>query len=295
MTQPETIDLGHLSGWIESSLTENAVITESALKSQDAPLAKFVQSTGLFKPSGRLDEVGCPYCETSHACDVMQDGDSGYKARCLFNGWFPVDASAVTLLTFDRIALLGLISEACGLGRQRGRPFADGHLIQLGLVTSLPDAKDFMLGYADGLAGETVLSAVMESLRTAYGQGPGIILTPSRVPETMPLPGKHKLLSLNRALVGLLDKMALAEGVVTYRLGERRVEKGRPGVKGQKGISYQVWLEQHVLPDWPVTRPDQAKRISDKWPAGSERTIGLSTLQNHLPEFEDGKYPRPTN
>jgi hypothetical protein len=89
--------------------------------------------------------------------------------------------------------------------------------------------------------------------------------------------------------------MTLITSVVTDRLGERRVEKGRPGAKGQKRISYQVWLEQHVLPDWPTTRPDQAQCIADNWPSEPELAIDLGTIQNHLPDFEKGKYPRPTN
>lgn len=295
MTKMTRVDLGHLGDWIETSLQGGGGITFSALHSLDALLAVFVERSGLFRKVGTLEHIGCPRCEQSHMCRVEREDGSRSKAHCLMNGWFDVDAAEVNLFGFDRARLLELIGVSFGLHKLRIRRLSEGRLVQIGLVTGFGGTRDFLLGYADGLAGEAALASVIQSLNTDYGKGPGIILTPSRISESYLLPGKHKLLSLDRAFSGCGSGFEPIVSVFEERLGERVAVKLRPGPKGQKRISYEVWQAEHVKTNWPSTRADQAQRIADNWPAKTPREIDLVTIQNHLPEFESGRYPRSTN
>lgn len=279
-------DFSILENWINRFLANQKSLPRSIFSNQNDNILKLAESLKIFVPDGYLKRVTCMECESAHSADVILTEKGNYGYKCLFNGWIDLQEDDVLLLRFERKPLLDSIASVSGLKHKQYQAYADDRLISIGLVKENEKHKDWYLGYADRLDNYNVLSGITEALSNQFPEGPGLIVTPSLVNINLPLPKKHHLISLSDFLVVSNNNLSLNQQNIDIRLGRNKKIKHSRGRPGSKDITRNIWKIEHVKPEWPSPREEQAKLIFSKLDT-TVTDIELGTIMNHIRDFEN--------
>ena len=279
----EILNCAKLSNWVNKYNDIKAPIPKSLLLKQDEKLLKLSERYNIFSQIGRQNKVVCQKCEYAHVENViMQEGKLGYN--CLLNGWVNLSEDDVILLSFNRAALLDMLTSVANLKKNIRTFYAGSCLVSLGLVSN-DGQQPWSLGYADKLEKQNVMTSVTTALSDQFPDGPGLIVTPSFVHTNLPLPRKYKLVNLNEFVIGIKDSFVIDNQTVETLLSYRSKTPDKAGRPSQKEIARQIWKDTHSNPEWPKKRIEQAKFIAAQWD-DSAPLPELGTLENHIRGFE---------
>lgn len=279
------IDLSRLAGWINQCLVCEAPVPRAILVRDDALALDVAERCAIFRHAGLATSITCTACDDAHASNVIQDFDGGFSHSCLFNGRIDLAKDEVSLLRFDRAALLVALMAAAEIPRRDPRWFAKDRLASLGVVLASHGSQDWVLGYADQLEDENVLAGVTDALVKQFPDGPGLIITPSPVNLNAPLPRHYRLAGFRDLLFGAAAGIAFNQGWAEILLGHRKRTPGQPGRPSELEATTQLWLAAQASPDWPTQRNEQAKIILSNW-TGRESPPAIGTIKNHLRRLE---------
>ena len=293
MSSDVGIDLSRLAGWINQCLASEAPVRRAILLRDDALALDVAERCAIFRHAGLAASITCTACEDAHASKVIRVCDGGFSHHCHFNGRIVLSADDVSLLRFDRAALLVAVMAAANLPRRDLRSFANDRLASLGVIAASDGSRKWVLGYADQLEDQNVLAGVTDALAKRFPDGPGLILTPSSVNLNAPLPRRYWLAGFNDLLFGTAAGIALNRGCAEILLGHRKRTPGRPGRPSEREATKQLWLAAQESADWPTQRNEQAKIILSNW-TGPESLPAIGTIENHLRFLEREAYTTAT-
>lgn len=283
----ESGDLWSLSNWINRFLAKNTGVPRAVLIRENFALLLLAELLGIIRKVGVARDIACPVCaEEPHICRVISKENSRFEVNCIANGPVELSHDDVTLVTFDRQALLDALTSAAGGGTRNLKSFADGRLYRLAFVESVGAHSGWTLGYADGLEDENVLAGLISALAEQFKQGPGLIVTPTVIPMSLPLPSNYRFARLHELFRGSKTEFSLDHGVADLRLGRRKKNPGQAGRPSEKEVSRRIWQKESRKEGWPEKRADQAERIRARWPTDMEEKPAAGTLANHIREFE---------
>jgi hypothetical protein len=279
------IDLSRLAGWINKYAAFEASVPRAVMLRDDASAVAVAELCGIFRHAGLAECVTCTECEDAHASKIVRDCDGHYSHFCLFSGQIYIAEDEVSLLRFDRSALLVALTAAADIARRGTRPFANGKLALLGIVPASHESRSWVLGYADQLEDQNVLAGVTDALAKQFPDGPGLIITPSPVNLNVPLPRGYRLAGFGDLLFGTTEGIALNWGNAEILLGHRKSAPGQPGRPSERDTIKQLWLAARTSADWPPQQNEQARLILSRWP-GHGRPPAVRTIENHLRVLE---------
>jgi hypothetical protein len=154
------IDLSRLAGWINQCLVSEAPVPRAIFVRDDALALDVAECCAIFRHAGLAASITCPACDDAHASKVIRDCGGGFSHSCLFNGRIDLAEDEVSLLRFDRAALLVALMAAADIPRRDPRWFANGRLASLGVIPAPHGNRNWVLGYSDQLEDENVLAGV---------------------------------------------------------------------------------------------------------------------------------------
>jgi hypothetical protein len=172
-------DLSCLASWINRSLGHERLIPRIVLLNQNDDVLRLAERCSILRRHGVATQVACLQCDDAHAAQVISGPDGKFGYDCLLSGWIELGDDEVTLLRFDRAALLNALVVSAGLKQARMRFVAGDRLVSLGLVSRPADRRGWMLGYADHLEDCNTLSGVTTALDNQFPRGPGLIICQS--------------------------------------------------------------------------------------------------------------------
>lgn len=287
------IDLSRLAGWINQCLISEAPVVRAVLLRDDALALDVAERCGIFRHAGLAESVTCTACDDAHTSKVIRNCDGRFSHYCLFNGRIDLTEDEVRSLRFDRAALLVALTAAADIPRRDSRSFANGRLASLGVIPASHRSRDWVLGYADQLEDQNVLAGVTDALLKQFPDGPGLIITPSRVNMNAPLPRHYRLARFSDVLFGRPASIALNRGCAEILLGHRKRTPGQPGRPSEYDAIKQLWLAAQASADWPTQRNEQARVIRSNW-TSPEAPPAIGTIENHLRLLERKHRPMAT-
>ncbi len=234
---------------------------------------------------GVATQVTCLQCDDAHAAQVIPGPDGKFGYDCLLSGWSELADDEVTLLRFDRAALLNALAVSAGLKPAGIRFVAGDRLVSLGLVSRPADRRGWMPGYADHLEDCNTLSGVTTALNNQFPRGPGLIITPSLINLNLPLPGGYRLIGLADIAYGTSDGLAVNWGATDLYLRKRKKVPGQRGRPSERKAIWDIWEIARRSPLWPQHRLDQASFILGQWNK-AEAPPSAGTIKNYIPKFE---------
>jgi hypothetical protein len=291
MTGAGRLDLILLARWINGCLMCEGPIPRRSLANADLGVLDLAERCGIFRGAALANRMTCHYCEDPHACTVACGPDGVYHYRCLANGRVNVDEHDLALLAFDRAALLAALVAAISGPVSGIRLFAKERLARLGFVASHPNRQAWVLGYADGLDDEAALTRVIDALAAEMANGPGLVVTPSPVPMSLPLPRGYRLIALRELFFGRKDGFHIDHEAAEVRLGRPKSAPGSPGRPSQREVVRKIWLAARQSENWPAQRTAQAEMILSHWPPQHGARPAAKTIKHHIGSFERASDP----
>ena len=278
-------DLTCLASWINRSLGHERSIPRIVLLNQNGDVLRLAERCSILRHHGVATQVTCLQCDDAHAAKVIAVPDGKFGYDCLLNGWVELAEDEVTLLRFDRAALLNTLVVSAGLKSARMRFFAGGRLVCFGLVSRAADRRGWMLGYADHLEDCNTLSDVTTALDNQFPRGPGLIITPSLINLNLPLPGGYRLIGLADIAYGTSDGLAVNWETTDVYLRKRKKVAAQRGRPSERKAIWDIWKIARQSSQWPQHQVDQANFILTQWNR-AEAPPSAGTIKNYLPTFE---------
>ena len=284
----KSLNLRSLSRWINGFLAWDNPVPRAALAREDDAVLRLAESLGVLRRVGITTDLACTVCaDEPHSCRVVRKPDGEYGFRCIVNGWVDVSPDDVTLLAFDRQALLTALARGAGHHPRDVRFYAGDRLVRLGFIARPSTAEGWMLAYADGLDNENDWSGVIEALAGQFPKGPGLIATPSAVHMNLSVPNKYQLIALHELVCGREMELDIDQTAAEIRLGQHKRAPGQSGRPSAKPTTRKIWLAEHGRKDWPGARHEQIDKILNNWPSDGSTRPARGTIENHIREFEE--------
>lgn len=237
---------------------------------QSAPAAFGVLfSSGVLRTVARIRTVACEGCEADYRGAVRFDRVRGWRRHCLCCGWIPIDEAALDLVAFDRTAFLRMLATLTNGAPRLIKLYAEGRLARIPDVRFQDYAGRWPFAYADGLENEAVLDSVIQCLARDFPDGPGILVTPSRVARSMPLPRGYFVVALDELFTLVGAGVAFNAQAAEIRLGRRKPAARSAGRPSSEPTVREIWLTLWRERDFPSGFSAQADAVLRAWPEGA--------------------------
>ncbi len=273
--------LQRLSSWLNVVSRTSRILYRRPLAEQAASILSLCEASGIIAFQGLALEVTCRECDDPHVAQILYQGVS-YHYLCPMNGVISLTEDDLKLVRCDKKALLRALSASAGLKENAARVLNDGSLVYLGLTAQDRGNQPWGLAYAEGLEDPNILAGVIENIQQRFCDGPGLIVTPSRVALTLPLPRSYKLIALHELFFGESDRITLDLQMARTRLGRREKVPRTPGRPTKRETTRRLQAELKSAGDWPASASLQVRLIQAQWPQEDWPPPAPNTLENQL-------------
>jgi hypothetical protein len=279
------MDIEPLSRWLNAFAISQGPMSRHSLRNEQPTLFDALQKQGIIREDQLATSIDCPECLGEHSVRVQRIADGRYRYLCIHNGLIEVARKDLAMVRLDREALLSALARSIGKPERSIRRFADDRLIRIGLVEPGINQIDWMFCYADGLEANNALTAVIGSLEGDVKGGPGLVVTPSSISHSIPLPNRYKLIALHDLIRLRGGHLVVQDDAAQSRMGYGAKVPGKRGPKSKKPITELIWNEERKKSDWPADRGKQAGRVHALWPQDRKPAPPAGTIENHIREL----------
>lgn len=287
MTIKKRLSLKHLSCWLNALGRTEMPAPRRLLAEQSASILSLCEANGIVAFKGRASERTCRECADPHVAQIIFER-GGYNYFCPMNGVVVLTEDDLKLVKFHKDALLRALTASAGLKESAPREFADGLLVYLGLIGQKGANRLWGLAYAEGLDDPNTLADVLENIRQRFPDGPGLIVTPSRIALTLPLPRQYKLVAFHELFFGEENRIVLDWEMAQVCLGRRVKVPGAPGRPTKREITRVLRAKLIKEGNWPAKVSTQIGVISTHWPRSEWPPPCNKTLEKQLAAISKG-------
>lgn len=215
-----------------SALVEGDLVSMSeadAVSALGAGLQPLLESGVLFRTAPSLISI-CEACNHPHPVDLeFDDLRQCWGYRCDVGGWHRYDRELTSTVDINLDELAALLAGALGASEETRRTLIEGSLYCLGVVPGLPSWTIF---FARKLTEEDAFEAARRELARPVGKEPGLLITTSSIPRSIPMPNRHRIAYLQEVVCLTSLGLEQVSGV------DRLLRSGRraPQKRGRKSL-----------------------------------------------------------
>lgn len=252
-----------LEDWLEAS---PAPLTEDDLVATFGPASKWLTASGIAKRTGGSSVAVCMRCDDPHPADIDFDPWRAEWGFLCESGWTAsaTDRSQTHDVCMD--VFVDRLAAAVGANDLARRMIRGQSLYCLGIAGG---DKPWTALFARHLSDASVFEGILVDLRGPVGKEPGLLITSSRVPRSLKLPGGHRVAWLCE-VVELIDTGLVARAGLDLlgANGKRPRKKTGPKSLKDEARNYVLSRQRHGL----------------KLPAGEEVTSVVKEMRRRHPK-----------
>lgn len=253
---------------------------------------------GALKEGVTLTSIACTACDDDHLVELEYDPTAGsWYHYCAWAGLVTVARDDLVTYALDWDWLLSRLAELLSIRRLETTALIDGVMWRLG--TARIDSRFWTAVLVRDV--DRRLDAILEQLRLAGREHPGLLLSSSRTtPRNVVPPNDYRWLPLWDVLDADSGELAVRTTVIMDGLRSRKRD-GPPGKVGRPGVEKVILAElrrRAVVGEMLDKVSDEARCLAE-WVSQSPRSDPRSPgrVENIIRKtFKElkGKEPRPT-
>ncbi|MEL6567662.1 MAG: hypothetical protein AAFQ22_04530 [Pseudomonadota bacterium] len=250
-------------------------------------LADWAVTQGVLRDMGVPEELSCPKCDSELRLKVLSRSGS-YCIPCPFCPPQQFDRKTVTALEPDLEQLQSLCRRALDLRAGKSNAYADGSVVELGLVTKGTKGRDWMSVVGWKLRREARLSAAMDTLGRQVRRGPGLFIAAEPLSFAVPLPKRYRLARPSDVWrIEQGDLVANYEGIAARMGWPNQKPRRRGGRRNRRDDVAGAIAHFQRGGNWPEALAAQRELLQEHWPKGFGNVPSRSTLYAKLDELRD--------